>query len=114
MIHLFKVSDGSWVFSGSVRPSNMKGDDYVEGVLPEGETWDANYEYTCVDGVATKGDLIEWDHSALEADEAANAYKYARKEAYPSIEDQLDDIYHNGIEGWKETIKSIKDAHPKP
>ena len=33
---------------------------------------------------------------------------------YPSIGDQLDDIYHNGIDAWKTTIKAIKDAHPKP
>ena len=32
---------------------------------------------------------------------------------YPSIGDQLDDIYHNGVAGWKATIKAIKDANPK-
>jgi len=37
-----------------------------------------------------------------------------REGGYPSIEDQLDDIYHNGIDGWKATIKVVKDAHPKP
>ena len=31
-------------------------------------------------------------------------YKYKRAEEYPSIVDQLDDIYHNGIDGWKATI----------
>ena len=40
-------------------------------------------------------------------------YQRDRKEEYPSIEDQLDDIYHNGIEGWKQKIKAIKDKHPK-
>ena len=33
---------------------------------------------------------------------------------YPPIEDQLDQIYHEGIDTWKETIKAVKDAHPKP
>ena len=32
---------------------------------------------------------------------------------YPSIKDQLDDIYHNGIDGWKATIKVTKDKYPK-
>ena len=32
---------------------------------------------------------------------------------YPSIADQLDDIYHNGIDGWKATIKVTKDKYPK-
>ena len=37
----------------------------------------------------------------------------ARKKEYPSIEDQLDDIYHNGIDAWKATIKVTKDKYPK-
>ena len=42
--------------------------------------------------------------------------KYQRDRAveYPSIVDQLDDIYHNGIDGWKATIKVTKDKYPKP
>ena len=40
-------------------------------------------------------------------------YQRNRAEAYPSIEDQLDDLYHNGIDGWKKTIKAIKDKYPK-
>jgi hypothetical protein len=41
--------------------------------------------------------------------------EYARKRAneYPSIADQLDDIYHNGIDAWKATIKTTKDKYPK-
>ena len=42
-----------------------------------------------------------------------NEYKYKRREKYPSIEDQLDDIYHNGVDGWKATIKITKDKYPK-
>jgi hypothetical protein len=40
-------------------------------------------------------------------------YKYDRAKEYPSIVDQLDDIYHNGIDGWKATIKVTKDKYPK-
>ena len=40
-------------------------------------------------------------------------YKYKRESEYPTIVDQLDDIYHNGIDGWKETIKAVKDKYPK-
>lgn len=32
---------------------------------------------------------------------------------YPSIADQLDDIFHNGIDGWKATIQETKDKYPK-
>jgi|TARA_R110002051_G_scaffold63412_1_gene115527 hypothetical protein len=36
-----------------------------------------------------------------------------RKKAYPIWQDQLDDIYHNGIDAWKATIKATKDKYPK-
>ena len=44
---------------------------------------------------------------------ASNKYQRDRKKEYPSIEDQLDDLYHNGIDGWKTTIKAVKDKYPK-
>jgi len=40
-------------------------------------------------------------------------YKYDRQAEYPTIVDQLDDIFHNGIDGWKATIQTIKDKYPK-
>ena len=40
-------------------------------------------------------------------------YQRDREKEYPSIVDQLDDIYHNGIDGWKATIKVTKDKYPK-
>ncbi len=42
-----------------------------------------------------------------------NEYQRNRAEAYPSIANQLDDIYHNGIDAWKATIKTVKDKYPK-
>jgi len=42
-----------------------------------------------------------------------NKYQRNRASEYPSIVDQLDDLYHNGIDGWKTTIKAIKDKYPK-
>ena len=44
---------------------------------------------------------------------AATKHKIERQAEYPSIEDQLDDIYHNGIDGWKATIKTTKDKYSK-
>lgn len=41
-------------------------------------------------------------------------YKEQRANAYPAIEDQLDEIYHNGVAAWKVTIKAVKDTYPKP
>tara|TARA_R110000782_G_C14709066_1_gene402949 strand:+ start:567 stop:923 length:357 start_codon:yes stop_codon:yes gene_type:complete len=36
-----------------------------------------------------------------------------RAKEYPSIENQLDEIYHNGIDSWKAKIKVTKDKYPK-
>ena len=36
-----------------------------------------------------------------------------RKKDYPTWQAQLDDIYHNGIDAWKATIKVTKDKYPK-
>ena len=40
-------------------------------------------------------------------------YKMNRKNAYPDMADQLDKMYHDGFDAWKEDIKAVKDAHPK-
>ncbi len=50
----------------------------------------------------------------LQADYDAKKYQRDRKVAYPSIEDQLDKIYHSGIDEWKKDIKAVKDKFPKP
>ena len=54
----------------------------------------------------------------LKADYDAKQYQRDRTKrpedgGYPSIGDQLDDIYHNGIDAWKATIKATKDKYPK-
>ena len=50
-----------------------------------------------------------------ELQDAYDKLKYQRDRAvaYPSIAEQLDDLYHNGIDGWKTTIKAIKDKYQK-
>lgn len=61
-------------------------------------------ESDCTTGLKALQDA--WD---LEND----SYKSKRKAEYPSIVDQLDDIYNNGIDAWKTTIKTTKDKYPK-
>ena len=61
-------------------------------------------ESDCTNGLKALQDA--WD---LEND----SYKSKRRTEYPSIADQLDDIYHNGIDGWKATIKTTKDKYAK-
>jgi hypothetical protein len=40
-------------------------------------------------------------------------YTEARAAEYPPLEEQLDKIYHSGIDAWKADIKVIKDKYPK-
>ena len=56
---------------------------------------------------------IEAKMVEIQADYDAKQYQRDRAEEYPSMADQLDDIYHNGIDVWKATIKTIKDKYPK-
>jgi hypothetical protein len=62
-------------------------------------------EADCTNGLKALQDA--WD---LKND----SYKSKRRAEYPSVVDQLDDLYHNGIDGWKTTIKAVKDKYPKP
>lgn len=41
-------------------------------------------------------------------------YVDKRRVAYPPVEEQLDMIFHGGIEAWKKEIEKIKATFPKP
>ena len=49
----------------------------------------------------------------LIAEYNAKQYQRDRANEYPSIVDQLDDIFHDGIDSWKLKIQTIKDKYPK-
>ena len=72
-------------------------------------------------GLDASGNKVNIDQSnvdaaraTIDAEYAALEYSRNRAAEYPPTEDQLDDIYHNGVAGWKTTIKAIKDKYPKP
>jgi hypothetical protein len=62
--------------------------------------------------VISKAD-IQAKQAELKTAYDAKEYQRKRAEEYPSVADQLDDLYHNGIDGWKATIKVTKDKYPK-
>jgi len=62
--------------------------------------------------VISKSD-IETKLAELQAEHDAKQYQRDRAKEYPSIVEQLDDMYHNGIDSWKATIKITKDKYPK-
>ena len=59
------------------------------------------------------GNEVNINWTSVEAWTDPNEYQNKRAAEYPSVFDQLDDIYHNGIDGWKTTIKAVKDKYPK-
>jgi len=56
---------------------------------------------------------VEVKIAELKYQEEVNEYQEKRKSEYPDWEDQLDKIYHSGIDAWKTDIKAIKDKYPK-
>jgi hypothetical protein len=57
---------------------------------------------------------VTYDNNAVEALVASEAYKDKRASEYPAIADQLDYIYHNGIDAWKtDMIDPVKTKYPK-
>ena len=95
--YLITVRNGQWF-----GWSDSKNKIYANLVVHDGGSKPS--ESDCTNGLKALQDA--WD--------VRNApYKLNRKKEYPKIQDQLDDIYHNGIDGWKATIKAIKDKYPK-
>ena len=76
-----------------------------------------------------RGDDLEWldneqsqpteaeitaEVARLQAEYDNNEYQRQRAQAYPSMADQLDTIYHEGIDAWKAQIAAVKQEYPKP
>tara|TARA_Y100000592_G_scaffold62246_1_gene97207 strand:- start:439 stop:735 length:297 start_codon:yes stop_codon:yes gene_type:complete len=79
----------------------------VHGETLDGITWhDGNPNNITDEQITAKQVELKTIYDSLQ-------YQRDRKKEYPSIEDQLDDLYHNGIDGWKTTIKAVKDKYPK-
>jgi hypothetical protein len=93
-------------------------EDAIKAINPEAE-------FSCMPADSTTG--ITWlkdtpvisnedilaKQAELKTAYDAKQYQRDRAEEYPTWQDQLDDIYHNGIDGWKATIKATKDKYPK-
>ena len=95
--YLVTVRAGQWF-----GWSDYKNKVYANLIVHDGGTKPSESE--CIEGL--KAMQNAWD---LEND----SYKSKRKAEYPSIQEQLDKIYHSGVTGWKTTIKAIKDKYPK-
>lgn len=96
--YLVRSKTGGW-FGWSDSSNKI----YANLIVHDGSTKPTEKE--CTDGLKALQDA--WD---LEN----NSYKSKRREEYPSVVDQLDLIYHSGVNAWKAKIKETKDKYPKP
>ena len=76
-------------------------------------------QITWIDGNPTNitNQQILDKQAELQVEYDAKQYQRDRAEAYPTWQDQLDMQYHDLVDGtttFKDAIKAIKDAHPKP
>ena len=113
--------------STAIQSLNTKGGNSHEYVMTGTPTNEAEYnsQVKFISGADANGTAIfsdvqaySWAEVSAELTSLQTAYdnnEYQRDRAleYPSIADQLDDIFHNGIEGWKTTIQVTKDKYPK-
>jgi hypothetical protein len=79
-----------------------------------GETYDSIKNYYSDEFKLPTEDEINAEIERLQ--KIADSYQYQRDRAsaYPSIKEQLDILYHQGYEGWKEEINKVKEEYPKP
>ena len=79
------------------------GADDINTLIWENETTPISNE-----DILTKQAELQADYDALE-------YSRSREKEYPSMADQLDYIYHNGVTKWKtDMITPVKEKYPKP
>ena len=96
-----KANSKTWeAEQNNIRLQNDTGTDYIH-------TWNVS------DVAKPTDDQLATYESSGNDEEALNVILNNRRKEYPSIADQLDDIYHNGIDAWKATIKVTKDKYPK-
>ena len=95
--YLITVREGQWF-----GWSDAKNKIYANLIVHDGGAKPT--EVDCTNGLKALQDA--WN---LEFD----SYKSKRRAEYPSVVDQLDLIYHSGIDAWKAKIKETKDKYSK-
>jgi hypothetical protein len=59
-------------------------------------------------------EAIQAKLAELQADYEANQYQRDRAADYPSWQEQMDLLYHGGVDALKAELKKTKDKFPKP
>ena len=76
-------------------------------------SWDGDVTYHDGQTPPTEKE-INTELARMQAEYDAQEYARNRDAEYPAIKDQLDYIYHNGVDKWKtDMIDPVKDKYPK-
>ena len=76
-------------------------------------TIDDSFKTYGLDKDGNKIDVVQSNVDAARVELDKLKYKSQRALEYPSVVDQLDLIYHSGVDAWKAKIKETKDKYPK-
>ena len=88
--------------------------DAIRKAYPSISTLDNSFVNYGLDASGNKVTIEQSKVDAARVELSKLDYKFDRLNDYPSIADQLDLIYHSGIDAWKAKIKETKDKYPKP
>ena len=115
MKYKYATSDQGWIYKieddGSKSASFANKGEIGKKMWVEYQEW------------LSKGNTTEPQYTAEEqaeldtqkAEKAKTQYQRDRQGEYPELREQLDYIYHNGIEKWKtDIIEPVKKKYPKP
>ena len=118
---LYKIEASNWETFFGTPDERIERDVITIAQTPSNDaflllTKDTFDELELLDSVPTGFDFTycqEWGLT-IDDDVIDRVIIDLRKKAYPSWQDQLDYIYHNGVEGWKTSIITpIKEKYPK-
>ena len=84
---IFRKSDGTFIPRDTINRDYQQ---FVDDILEKGL------------GIVEGADYV-----------GVTTYTEARRAEYPPLEEQLDKIYHDGIEVWRMDITRIKNKYPK-
>lgn len=102
LVSLMKKAEESWGFSCNTAPLPTTEAEYLASVHFDGGVLKATWTQ------------VQAEIALLQAEATAKQYQYDRLNEYPSLVDQLDTIFHGGVDAWKAEIQAIKNKYPKP
>ena len=104
---MIKPDRGTFIYRALLELVPNKRWKIINDFTYEDLIWEDESEPPTKEQVELKADELEKLYDDTE-------YRLYRKNEYPSVEDQLDILYHGGLDAWKNVIMSVKEKYPKP